>query len=285
VFHRCRLTGIGCNLVKRAVSPTFDYVLMKLKRSLALFLGSLLVAGSVVAQGLRPEAVRGAALGGVAGAIIGNNSGALRHNTWRGAAIGAGTGLVLGSIAGDRSDHRYRMHRGYSASPQVSYIHRSPRYYGHGGFRLHAGHRHGWRNRGYYYGPSYVYLDRNVYGYDSGYAGYGDWSYGRPSYAGTGMWLGALAGAVIGNNSGDLRNNSWRGAAYGAAAGYVIGSIAENKARRQEAAEAEAVVTPGSEQEQPVTPAQTKSTSSESVTSSNSRPSSSMSSANRLFGR
>ena len=32
-------------------------------------------------------------LGGVAGAIIGNNSG--RHNPWRGAAIGAGAGYVL----------------------------------------------------------------------------------------------------------------------------------------------------------------------------------------------
>jgi outer membrane lipoprotein SlyB len=49
----------------------------------------------------RPNPVLGPVLlGGLTGAIIGNNSGG--HNPWRGAAIGAGTGYVLGRIAGER---------------------------------------------------------------------------------------------------------------------------------------------------------------------------------------
>lgn len=50
-------------------------------------------------------AASGALLGGIAGAIIGNNSG--HHNGWGGAAIGAGAGLLLGAIADDA--HRDRV--------------------------------------------------------------------------------------------------------------------------------------------------------------------------------
>src|SRR5690606_13325703 len=57
---------------------------------------------------------------------------------------------------------------------------------------------------------------------------------GRGRYAANGLLLGTLAGAVIGNNSGDLHNNAWLGAGLGAAAGYVAGSIAENRAERSE---------------------------------------------------
>ncbi len=39
---------------------------------------------------------------------------------------------------------------------------------------------------------------------------------------------GAIAGAVIGHNSGSLGHNAWRGAAYGALAGAVIGDLADN---------------------------------------------------------
>ncbi len=53
--------------------------------------------------------------GGVLGAIIGHNSGDLRHNGWRGAAIGAGTGLLLGSIA----DANVRANETVVAAPVV----------------------------------------------------------------------------------------------------------------------------------------------------------------------
>lgn len=42
-----------------------------------------------------------------------------------------------------------------------------------------------------------------------------------------GLWLGGLAGAVIGRNSGSLGHSAWRGAAWGAGLGYVVGSVAD----------------------------------------------------------
>src|SRR5512143_3071697 len=77
-----------------------------MKTALALLLASLAITPTF-AQVLRPGAVNGAVLGGVAGAIIGNNSGDLHHNAWRGAAFGAGAGLLLGSLAADAQDRRY----------------------------------------------------------------------------------------------------------------------------------------------------------------------------------
>ncbi len=55
-------------------------------------------APAPIASGsVRPNPILGPVLlGGITGAIIGNNSGG--HNPWRGAAIGAGTGYVLGRI-------------------------------------------------------------------------------------------------------------------------------------------------------------------------------------------
>lgn len=42
-----------------------------------------------------------------------------------------------------------------------------------------------------------------------------------------GFWLGALAGGILGHNSGDLGHNAWRGAALGAGAGLLLGSVVE----------------------------------------------------------
>jgi uncharacterized protein YcfJ len=60
----------------------------------------------------------------------------------------------------------------------------------------------------------------------------------RPDYRANGLIIGAIAGAIIGNNSGSLGHNAWRGAAIGAGAGYVIGSVAEANARVAETREA-----------------------------------------------
>jgi len=60
---------------------------------------ALLALAPASAQVFRPETVNGAVIGGIAGAVIGHNSGSLGHNGWRGAAWGAGLGWVLGSVA------------------------------------------------------------------------------------------------------------------------------------------------------------------------------------------
>lgn len=159
-----------------------------------LFLGlALLALEPAQAQILRPASVNGAILGGIAGAIIGNNSGSLHHNAWQGAAIGAGAGLLLGASADNA-----RVSYGYGYGGPV---YSSPMIY-----------RHPPGRRVVYRG-----------GYGGYYGGYG-------SAAHDGLWLGALAGGIIGHNSGDFRHNGWRGAAWGAGVGWLLGSIADANA-------------------------------------------------------
>ena len=45
------------------------------------------------------------------------------------------------------------------------------------------------------------------------------------------MFLGALAGGIIGHNSGSLGHNGWRGAAWGAGLGWILGSVADANRR------------------------------------------------------
>lgn len=197
------------------------------------------------AQILRPEAVNGAVLGGIAGAVIGHNSGDLRHNAWKGAAIGAGAGLILGEMVGNanasaRATSVPVAHRGgyvYRDRPEV-YVGieygRGSRYagsrYGHGrhpgAYRnYHYGHPgYGWNAYGYGAVPVYGYYP----GYGAGYPYYESYGVYRPaSAASTGLLLGALAGGIIGHNSGDFRHNGWRGAAWGAGTGWLLGSIVD----------------------------------------------------------
>jgi uncharacterized membrane protein len=166
-----------------------------MKTTIALAL-ALLALAPAQAQVFRPESAGGVVLGGIAGAIIGHNSGSLNHNAWQGAAIGAGTGLLFGSIVGGS---RYQNGWAGTQVPVPDY----PR--------------------------AYVYRDSPYY-YDGGPA----YVYDRPDYAATGTLLGGIAGAIIGHNS--RGHNAWRGAAIGAGAGYLFGSIAENNVRRREAA-------------------------------------------------
>ena len=168
---------------------------MKTTVGLAL---ALLALAPAQAQVFRPESVGGVLLGGLAGAIIGNNSGSLHHNAWQGAAIGAGAGLLFGSALGDS---RYQSAWGGTQVPVPDYS------------------------------GAYVYRDAPVY-----YASGPEYVYDRPDYAATGTLLGGIAGAIIGNNSRGIGHNAWKGAAIGAGAGYLLGSLAENDARRREAA-------------------------------------------------
>lgn len=75
----------------------------------ATFLALTLALAAVLpahAQIFRPQTVNSAVLGGIAGAIIGNNSGDLHNDPWRGAVIGAAVGGLLGSAAADAHDRR-----------------------------------------------------------------------------------------------------------------------------------------------------------------------------------
>lgn len=216
---------------------------MKSALVLTLALAALTPA---TAQIFRPPTFGGVATGAVIGAIIGNNSGSLGHNAWRGAAYGAAAGLLLDGWSGP----------GYiSAGYGYGYQGRGERRFGRPAPRV------------------YVYRDAPVYygGYDYNY----DYAFdARPDYRASGLWLGALAGAIIGRNSGSLGHDAWRGAAYGAGAGYLLGALTENNVRRREAA---VVATPvqAAAQVQPVT----------IINNYYGTPVTPMTSANTLFGR
>ena len=217
---------------------------------------SLLALAPMHAQVFCPETVNGAVLGGIAGAVIGNNSGSLHHNAWQGAAIGAVAGGLIGSAVGESRDYN---HRTQAPVP------------------------HGY----YSYGPSYwhgSYGYRGYYGYSRPAYYYSDYGYGRPSYASSGLLLGGLTGAIIGNNS--HGHNAWRGAAWGAGAGLLIGAIADQNARDYE--ERTAVI----EDAQAAAAVQNAATTTPStpqnvtiINNYNSGSTTPMSSANGMFGR
>jgi hypothetical protein len=173
---------------------------------------ALLALAPASAQVFRPETVNGAVIGGIAGAVIGHNSGSLNHNGWKGAAIGAGVGAVIGSAVGRDNDAR--------RAPQ----HRTPRYDSPYIYRdapvVYRGPARGGYHGAYYGGGGY---------YGSG--GYYGGGYYGGSAAADGLFLGALAGGIIGHNSGSLGHNGWRGAAWGAGLGWVLGSVADANRR------------------------------------------------------
>lgn len=167
------------------------------------FLGVGVVVVSTItasAQIFRPEAVSGAVLGGLAGAVIGNNSGDLGNEAWRGAAIGAVAGGLLGNAVGaGRESDAWR-------DTQVPV-------------------------------PSRSVYRRDVVAYrpyrpDDHWSGYDRHRVSRrPDPRVSGALLGGLAGAIIGHNDG---RHGWEGAAYGAGAGLILGSIWDRADRRRD---------------------------------------------------
>jgi len=228
-------------------------------KTIAALTLSLLALASVQTQVLHADAVNGAIVGGIAGAIIGNNSG--DHNALRGAAIGSVAGALIGSASDNSHSHGY-----YARPPlRVGVGYYSGSGYGHG--------YHGYRN-------SYGY---GAYGYVAPVAYYSDYGYRRPSYASSGMFWGGITGAIIGNNS--YRHNAWRGAALGAGAGLLIGAIADQDAREREERAAAILDAQSAAAAQNATAVQPAPQNVTIINNYNAPASTPMSSANGMFGR
>lgn len=152
---------------------------------------------------------------------------------------------------------------------------------GHG--HHHRNDRHDrWYGRGYVHSP-YRYVPSYGYysGYGYGYPYYTDYGYRTGSGAANGVLLGALAGGVIGHNSGDLRHSAWRGAAWGAGLGWLLGSVADANRRPVAYETAPVVQSAAAPQAVPAPAAQPQ----QVTIINNYYNSSPMSSANGLFGR
>lgn len=152
------------------------------------------------------------------------------------------------------SDWRYSLHRRHFGPSYYSYVGFAPSYYRYG--------------PAYYsYTPAYVSAYAPV-------ATYGSYRSG----AANGFWLGALAGGIIGHNSGEFRHNGWRGAAWGAGLGWLLGTVVD--ASRTTRSEQPTIFS------QPA-PAVQPATAQQPITIINNYygNSSPMSSANSLFGR
>ena len=242
-----------------------------MKTFAAAFVSASFSVASLQAQILQPSTVNGAVLGGVAGAVIGKNSGDLHHNAWRGAAIGTVAGAVVGSAVGSSREHASydRNHVGVSI--------------GYGGYYG----RPRWGGRNYSGAPWLGYgYDFHNYGYDYDYgypstyyrSSYDSDYYYQPSHSTSGLLLGGITGAIIGNNS--RSHNAWRGAALGGGAGWLLGTIADQNYRRR-VVEVRPQLEPAE-----TTPAHaTNSPQNVTIINNYYGNSTAMSSANSLFGR
>lgn len=182
---------------------------------------AMLAAGTLVsaqAQLSSPEAWGGALWGGLIGGMVGGDSYRHHHHYHRGfsgegAAIGAGIGLLAGALVGEaRRYDRYE-------SPSCVCVPAATVSLGYGYTSCGS--------------STYVYYAPNAYCAPGYY-----YRPTRPNYAVGGTLLGAASGALIGAGN----HQAGEGAAIGAAAGLVVGGLAEGAARKRE--QTAVVVTP-----------------------------------------
>ena len=173
---------------------------------------ALCITGATIlsahSQLLSPQSVNGALWGGLIGGVIGGD----RHHGFsgNGAAIGAGMGLLAGSLANNSSRYSYYDEPvSYYSAPSISLGYGYGRGYGHYGRSAYA-----------YYAPNNYLAPGHYYRAT------------RPNYAVSGTILGATSGALIGAG----RHDAGKGALIGAAAGLVLGGVAEHATRREERA-------------------------------------------------
>lgn len=241
------------------------------------------------AELFRPATVKGALVGGVAGAIIGHNN---DRRGWEGAAYGMAAGAIVGSIVGDARTHDHRAHRHrwhshdryryYNAHPSVrwhvgvGHYHRYPTRWRHHDRWVHRRHfDHGpswaWHVGSYHRGPWVVRRHAPVHHHVP-----------HVSYRARGAFWGGLAGAVIGHNHG---RRGWEGAAYGLAGGYLLGSLADARVQQRlaDAEAAEAWARAAERSNATPAPAPTNITINNYYAAP--APASPMAAANRAFGR
>lgn len=174
----------------------------------------------------------------------------------------------LSAQAGGYGHSHYGHGHGYHSSPSVSFhFGVSPYYYG-------APRYYAPFYSSYPYAPSYSYPV------------YSDYTYSRPNYAVGGTLLGALAGGLIGNS---VHHQGWEGAGIGAAAGLLLGSLAEHNVRARESADYSTAVVSYPSSRIPDAPAVNAAPVAPAAPQVQSapvyQPASSMSGANGLFGR
>lgn len=216
------------------------------------------------------------------------------------AALNTGRAEVFRSRAGDRGDARMEAHR--SEGGRDHRYHRDDREHRdhRGRTSVHVGIGYGrgpayvspWRHAPYWQG-SYGYYSpvRHVpaYGYYAGYGvGYPHYNrygyYGPGSYSANGLVLGALAGGIIGNNSGTFNHSAWRGAAWGAGVGWLLGTVADAH-RRPVVYESGSTSAPASAAPVQAQPVATPPPQQVTIINNYYNTATPMSDANRLFGR
>ena len=166
--------------------------------------------------------------------------------------------IACATFGAQAGGHHFYSDHHWGHGPSISF------YYG--------GYPSYWAPYGYWSSPAFVSYP--AYAYDDGYA--------RPNYAVTGTLLGALTGGLIGNS---IHHQGWEGAGIGAAAGLVLGGLAEHGARTYERSTYQAA--PPVYSSAPPRSSQTPTVNDAPHVADAPRvpPASTMASANSLFGR
>lgn len=180
--------------------------------------------------------------------------------------------LVIGSLGAQAGGYHYYHHHDWGHGPSISFYWGSPYY------------------PGYSYGAYPSYWSYPAYGPYPAYSY--DYTYTRPNYAVSGTLLGALTGGLIGNS---IHHQGWEGAGIGAAAGLLLGSVAEQNARTYERscyaaprvsyAQPNYIANAPVVNDPPTVPAAPQVQDSPKTTYTSYRSTGTMGSANSLFGR
>jgi hypothetical protein len=192
-----------------------------------LWIASLTAAcalNSASAQWLPPESFQYSLLGALIGGAVGGHSHCGYYH-WNGenAAIGAGVGLAAGTLIGEARRQQY-----YNTPYAYPTAYAPTPGYGYAPYAYYPPSAPAYTPAPYPPpGPVYASAPAPAAAPAPGYTP------ARPNYAVGGTLVGAASGALIGEGT---SGHPGKGAAIGAAAGLVLGGLAEHGARKQEAA-------------------------------------------------